>query len=218
MKLLLTSAGISNKSIADALLELSGKATKEIRLAFVPTAANVEEGDKGWLIDDLGNCKKQGYASVDIVDFSAISRDMWEKRLREANVLLFGGGNTFHLMYYLEKSGLKDLLPELLKDRVYVGISAGSMVATKNLSISQAKKLYYDDVEKNESDIAMGFVDFLVRPHLNSPHFPKVTDEYLTELAKEIPDTVYALDDNSAVKVVDEKVEVISEGKWKKYN
>ena len=89
MKLLLTSNGLSNPSIAKALFELVGKPAEETNIAFVPTASNVEEGDKGWLIDDLVNIKKQGFESVDIVDISALPREMWLPRLEAADVLFF---------------------------------------------------------------------------------------------------------------------------------
>jgi hypothetical protein len=86
MKLLLTSAGFSNQTIAKAFLELAGKPFKEMKLAFIPTAANVEEGDKGWLIEDLANCKKLGLAEIDIVDISALPREIWQKRLEAADI------------------------------------------------------------------------------------------------------------------------------------
>ena len=129
MRLLLTSTGFTNKTIVQALKSLVGQPFKKLSLAFVPTAANVEEGDKGWLIDDLARTKALGFASVDIVDISAVPRDIWESRLKSADILMFGGGNTFHLMYWLDKSGLKDLLPEFLKSKIYVGISAVSSIA-----------------------------------------------------------------------------------------
>ena len=130
--MLLTSAGIKNDSIAKALEELVGKTANGVRIAFIPTAANVEEGDKGWLIEDYRNLKKREY-EVDIVDISALPREMWEPRLKQANVILVGGGDTFYLMHWLRKVGLDKLLPELLKTRVYVGISAGSMVVSKSI-------------------------------------------------------------------------------------
>jgi len=215
MKLLLTSAGLTNKSISKALIDLVGKPPKDTKLAFIPTAANVEKDDKGWLIDDLVNVKKQKFISIDLVDISALPEDIWLPRLKEVDILLFGGGNTFHLMYWLNKSGLSRLLPELLKSRVYMGISAGSMIASSDLSLSLSEKLYYPDgVGEYKSDQGLGFVDFYIRPHFNSPHFPKVREDYLKETAKNIKETIYALDDNSAVKVENGNVDVVSEGKY----
>lgn len=215
MKLLLTSNGLVNKTIANALKDLVGKPFSKTKLAFIPTAANVEEGDKWWLIDDLTRCKNLGFAMLDIIDISALPKNLWQPRIEEADVLLFGGGNVFHLMYWLNKSGLAKLLPDLLKKRVYVGISAGSMVCGKRILLSQSKKLYYEDLKGEYKDEkGLGFVDFQIRPHLNNQYFPKVREVYLKKLAKEIPEPIYALDDEMALKVVDGKVGVVGEGKY----
>lgn len=218
MKLLLTSAGLSNKSISDALLDLAGKSFSRLKLAFVPTAANVEAGDKGWFISDLVNCQKLGFAQIDIVDISAIPEDMWRPRLEEADILFFEGGNDYHLLHWLFESGLKKMLPEMLKTKIYVGASAGSMVAAKKVFLTHSQKLYYDDAERRGDDDGLGFIDFQIRPHFNSPDFPKARAGYLEEMAKEITEPIYALDDDSALKVVDGKIEVVSEGTWKKFN
>lgn len=218
MKLLLTSAGLSNQSIINALLELTEKPFDELNLAFIPTASHVEKGDKGWLINDLIVCKNLGFKQVDIVDISAIPKDTWLPRLEEADILFFEGGNTFHLMHWIEKSGLKEMLPEMLKTKIYVGVSAGSMVVCKNLDMSTSERLYSEEIGSYKSDEGFGFVDALIRPHLNSPHFPNVNLENLEKMSKEFPETFYAIDDDTAIKVVDEKMEIVSEGVWKKFN
>ena len=218
MKLLLTSAGISNQSIKKALLELTGKPFSELNLVFIPTASNVIDEDKGWLIKDLIALTDFKFKSIDIVDISALPKDLWFPRMKKADVFFVEGGNTFHLMHWIEKSGLKEILPELLKTRVYVGVSAGSMVACKSLDLSMSEKLYFERLDKYEKDEGLGFVDFLIRPHLNSSDFPKVNLDFLEEMAKKLPDTFYAIDDNTAIKVVDDKFEIISEGEWKKFN
>ena len=220
MKLLLTSAGITNKSIENTLLELIDKLFSECSLAFIPTAANVEEGDKSWMITDLNNCKNLGFSMIDIVDISALPNKIWKKRLENVDVLLFSGGNTFHLMYWLEKTGLKNEMAQLLKNKVYVGISAGSIVASKHLSLAeQEDKIYTDSAGEILTDEhGLGLVDFHIRPHLNSPYFPQTRVEILKERAKEVAEPIYALDDNSAIQVVDDIVAVISEGTWKKFN
>nr|AEI30386.1 peptidase S51 dipeptidase E [uncultured microorganism] len=117
-------------------------------------------------------------------------------------------------MYWLEKSGLKDLLPELLKTRVYAGISAGSMVTSGSQALKHVSDLYYENKKVSDTDGGLGFIPFYFRPHLNSPDFPKVRKDYLEKLAKDIPETIYALDDQSAIKVDGDKIEVISEGQY----
>ncbi len=215
MKLLLTSNGLCNKTIANALLDLLGKPFSKSKLAFIPTAANVEAGDKWWFIDDLSNCKKQGFSKIDIVDISAIDKNLWLPRLEEADILLFSGGNTFHLMYWLNKSGLADLLPKLLKSRIYMGISAGSMVAGHAIGLTQAKKLYYPDLKsKYKDEKGLGLINFYFRPHFNSPTFPYVNKDTLSKFAKGHKEPLYAMDDESAVKTNGDKIEIVGEGKY----
>ncbi|HBU11050.1 MAG: Peptidase S51 dipeptidase E [Candidatus Moranbacteria bacterium GW2011_GWC2_37_73] len=218
MKLLLTSAGLSNKSIGNSLLELTERPFSELNIAFIPTASNVEKGDKFWVIDDLINLKNLGFKQVDIIDISALPKDVWLPRLEETDIFYFEGGNTFHLMHWIEKSGLKDLLPKMLKTKVYIGVSAGSMVVCKNLDLSTSERLYDEKVDEGAKDEGLGYVDFLIRPHLNSPYFPKLNLENMEKMSQEFPDTFYAIDDQTAIKIVDGKMEIVSEGVWKKFN
>jgi len=215
MKLLLTSAGLSNPSISKALEDLLAKPIKGVKLSFIPTAANVEPGDKSWMIDDLNNFRKAGF-EVDIVDISSVSKEIWLPRLKESEVIFLGGGNTFHLMYWVKQSGLQDELPELLKTRVYAGISAGSCIAGPTI-FNSVQNLFGEEYELEIKE-GLGLVDFQFIPHLNSPYFDKIREENLQEASKDIIEPIYALDDNSALKITDGNVEIISEGKYLTYN
>lgn len=212
MKLLLTSSGLTNKSIVRALADLCERPFKDLKLAFIPTAANVEEGDKGWLIKDLAYGPQLGFGSTDIVDISALDAEMAMRRLKQADVFFFGGGNTFHLMYWLQKTGIKQQMRKLLETRVYVGLSAGSVVATKNLAMSDSPRLY--NIEKIGADVmeVLGLVSFHIRPHLNSAYFPAMSIENVEKISREVAEPVYALDDNSAIKIVDGEMEVCDRG------
>lgn len=214
MKLLLTSGGITNNSIANALFELTGKRPEDTTVAFIPTASNVEAGDKDWLITDLINLKKQGFKSIEITDISAVDKEIWKPSLERADVLFFEGGNNYHLMRWLNKSGLTKLLPELLKDKVYVGLSAGSIVTNPDLALKLAQELYEEDMAETKELKGLNFVDFHFLPHLNSEWFKKLTRENIEKAVQEMNRTVYALDDESALKIIDNKIEVISEGEW----
>ena len=218
MKLLLTSSGNTNESIEKELLKLLGKPCEKANLTFIPTAANVEKGDKAWLVDDMNNFRKLNFASFDIIDISAVTKKIWLPSFEKADILVFGGGNVYHLLSWIKKSGLEIVLPDLLKTKVYVGISAGSMVTAKSISLSSINIMYYEKTKSLKKTKGLGFVDFQIRPHLNSKWFPKVRTNYLEKLAKKIPDTFYAIDDNTAIKVLDKKIQIISEGKWKKFN
>ena len=217
MNLLLTSNGFSNQAIADALFELVGKKAKDISLVFIPTAASIETGDKDWFIDDLINIKKQGFKSVAIADISAVPESVWRPQFEEADVLFFEGGNTYHLMKWINKSGLIKILPELLKTKVYVGLSAGSMVTASDLNIRLNRIIYGEEAEKDVMK-GLSLVDFYFLPHLNSPYFPVRVESTVKEAVKEINKKTYVLDDQSALKVIDGKVEVVGGGKWFEFN
>lgn len=218
MKLLLTSGGLKNESIIGALRELVNQPFEELKLAFIPTASNIEGGDKWWLIEDLQVCKDLGFAAVDIVDISALPKEVWLKRLEEANVLFLEGGNVFHLLYWIKKSGLSELLPELLKTRVYIGVSAGSMVITPSLKFASSERDAAEEVDGKISDEGLSLVDFLVEPHINSSYFPELTFDAIREESKRTTLPIYALDDQSAIKVMDGEVTIVSEGKCEKFN
>lgn len=218
MKLLLTSSGLTNDSIAEALFGLVGKEPGETSLTFIPTASNVEIGDKDWFITDLVNLQKRNFNSINITDISAVERNIWLPQLESVDVLFFEGGNTYHLMRCLNKSGLKDILPDLLKEKVYVGVSAGSMVACPDLLLSTSQAVYGEDLNETQEMPALNYVDFYFLPHLNSKWFPDVNKENIAEKAKDISRTIYALDDHSAIKIVDGKMEVVSEGDWAVFN
>jgi len=218
MKLLLTSNGLSNQSIASALFELTGKPASETTIVFIPTAMNVARGSKDWFINDLDNIKKQGFKFIDIVDISALPKEVWLPKIENGDVLFFSGGNTSHLMYWMKESGLFELLPELLKTRVYAGISAGSIITNPDIAYASSdKRKYYAEQFGYKSETALKLVDFYIYPHFNSPNHLDSREETLKKTAEETGKTVYGLDDESALEVVDGVVTVVTEGHCLKF-
>jgi dipeptidase E len=215
MKLLLTSSGITNKSIENAILDLLNKPFFNANLVFIPTAANVEEDISGWLEEDINNFRKLGFNTLDVIDIAEISANIWKPILENADVLVFGGGNEKYLIEKVREVGLDKLLPKYLKTKVYVGISAGSMITSKILSLNDSGRLYYEDFNREEQIEGLGYIDFEIRPHLNSEYFVQVRIDILEKIATEINHPFYAIDDNTAIKVVNDKVKVITEGQWK---
>jgi dipeptidase E len=205
---------LHNPGIAGALLDLVGLPPEKIHLAFIPTASNVEEGDKSWLIGDYENVKKQGFACIDIVDISALPQDLWLRRIEAANVIMVGGGNTHYLMAWLKSSGLAGLLPDLLKTRVYVGSSAGSIVTTLSLRTSSSQRSHAEKIFPLKDDRGLGFVNFLVSPHFNADYYHPGGLAYIRTVSKDLSAPVYALDDDSAILVDGGEMKVISEGVW----
>ncbi len=217
MKLLLTSAGITNESIESVFRGLVGKPLSEVKVAYIPTAANVEIGDKLCMVHDLSKFADFGFSELDIVDISALSPAVALARLSHAEIMYFEGGNTFFLMEWLRKSGLSAALPGLLKNRVWIGVSAGSMVLGQSIGASRDDKVFGEDMGENSSIEGLGLVNFSLKPHYHSLLFPGVNDKNLDEVAKQLDHSLYAIDDNTAIMINGDKMEVISEGKWKEF-
>lgn len=220
MKLLLTSAGISNASIKNALIDLLGKPIEESKALFIPTAIYGIKGGgeivRKVICGTLGDpfCEL-GWKSLGILELTAlptIKKELWLTMLHETDALLVGGGDCQYLCYWLQQSGLSEMLPSLLRKTVYVGLSAGSMIMTR------FGTTYGNHTLPATTDKCLGFVDFAIHPHLNYEAFPENSLENLERLAQTIPVPSYAIDDNTAIQVVDGVVEVISEGQWKLFD
>jgi len=216
MKFLLTSAGITNKSLAKSLRDLNGKPFSQSIITFIPTAANIEAGGMDWLIEDLKNLKDLKPKLIDIVDISALEKKQWLPRLKRADILVFGGGATFHLLKKIKETGLNNILINLIKNKIYVGISAGSMITCSSLEVNQYLEpeiLYgYPTIK------GLGLNNLEIIPHLNSKYFPKLKNNYIKKAAKKFPHKIYAIDDNSALKIDGKKIKIISEGVSYEYN
>jgi len=217
MKLLLTSAGISNTSIHNALVDLLGKPVSEASALFVPTAIYAISGgadiSRKVICGSLGDpfCEL-GWKSLGVLELTAlpsIKQELWVPMLQETDALLVGGGDCQYLCYWMQQSGLADLLPSLLRKTVYVGLSAGSMIMTR------FGTTYGGHTLPAESDKSLGLFDFALLPHLDNEQFPENSLANLEKLAATIPVPSYAIDDQTAIKVTDGTVEVVSDGHWK---
>jgi dipeptidase E len=217
MKLLLTSAGISNTSIHNALVDLLEKPVAEASALFVPTAIYALPAGadiaRRVICGSLGDpfCEL-GWKSLGVLELTAlpsIKQELWIPMLLETDALLVGGGDCQYLCYWMQQSGLTDLLPSLLRKTVYVGLSAGSMVMTRFGTTFRNHTL------PAESNKSLGLVDFALHPHLDHEWFPENSLANLEKLAATLPVPSYAIDDQTAIKVTDGTVEVVSEGSWK---
>ncbi|TYS67840.1 peptidase E [Sutcliffiella horikoshii] len=220
MKLLLTSAGVNNKSIHDALVDMLDKPIAESTALCIPTAMYghpwVGPGEKAW--DFIRGSSDNpminlGWKSVGVLELTAlpsINRDRWVPLVRETDVLLVSGGDALYLYHWMKQSGLADLLPEL--KAVYVGMSAGSMVMAPNIG-----EFFVGWAPPNGEDKTLGLVDFAMFPHLDHEMLPGNTMAAAEKWAAEMQGQAYAIDDMTAIKVIDGAVEVVSEGHWKRF-
>jgi len=218
VRLLLTSGGVTNTSIREALVDLLGKPIADSAALCIPTAQwghpwctpasawRFIAGRSPASMCDLG------WKSVGVLELTAlpsIGEERWVPWVREADVLLVDGGDATYLCHWMRQSGLADLLPSLL-ETVWVGVSAGSMVMTPRIG-----DYFVSWKPPTGGDSTLGVVDFSIFPHLGHELMPKNTVAEAERWAAEIAGPAYAIDDQTAIKVADGAVEVISEGHWK---
>ena len=215
MRFLLTSAGIKNASIHNALVDLLGKPIAASSALCIPTAAYPFPGGASMAYRLISGSARSplcelGWQSLGVLELTAlpsIKEEYWTAAVQEADALLVGGGDPMYLCHWMRQSGLADLLPSLRREMVYVGVSAGSMVTASTFGET------YPDRVVIES--GLGLVDFALLPHLDHPDMPDNSLANAERWAAEVPVPGYAIDDQTAIKVVDGTVEVVSEGHWK---
>lgn len=221
MKFLLTSAGIRNASIRDALTDLLGKPITESNALVVPTAMHTLGGPASVWRFITGNAVtpacELGWQSLGVLELTAlpgIDEDLWLPAVRAADVLLVAGGDALFLAYWMQRSGMADLLPSL-DETVYVGVSGGSMALTPDIGKAFADS--YQWTPPGGGHTALGVVGFSLFPHLDHVRFPENSMAEAERWAATLSVPAYAIDDETAVVLVDGEVQVVSEGHWQRF-
>jgi dipeptidase E len=148
---------------------------------------------------------------LELTALPSLDEERWVPLVRETDVLLVEGGDAAYLCHWMRASGLADLLPTL-PDTVWVGLSAGSMVMTPRVGTD------FVTWSSPAGDETLGVVDFSIFPHLENPDLPQNTMAAAERWAAGLAGPAYAIDDETAIKVVDGSVDVVSEGEWKMLN
>ena len=217
MKYLLTAAGIRNTSIHNALLGLLGKPIAEAHALCIPTASYPFPGGPKAAYRFISGATANpmcelGWKSLGVLELTAlpsIKKEYWIPEVQAADALLVQGGDVWYLCRWMRESGLAELLPAL-RDTVYVGISAGSMVTAPTFG-----ETYDDPSAPFVIGAGLGLVDFALLPHLDHAQHPESSSARVETMAAEVPVPTYGIDDQTAIKVADGAVEVVSEGHWK---
>jgi dipeptidase E len=218
MRFLLTSAGIKNTSIHDALVDLLGKPIAESSALCIPTAGYghpMGSPAGAWRFisgqSSTPMCEL-GWKSLGVLELTAlpsIGEERWVPWVRETDVLLVSGGDALYLCHWMRQSGLADLLPSL-SETVWVGLSAGGMVMTPRIGED-----FVGWKPPTGDDSTLGIVDFSIFPHVDHEDLPENTMAEAERWAASIAGPAYAIDDQTAIKVTNGTVEVVSEGHWK---
>lgn len=173
MKLFLSSQAIS-KEQAPYLTRLVGKPAKDIKLAVIENAADVEEGPKDWLLRNRQMFESHGF-KVEYIDLRTYTQDLKALyvKLSGKDVLWFGGGNTYYLRWLLRDTGIENIIKDLVRSgTVYGGGSAGAITAGPTLHHFEAA-----DDPKASPDVVyegLGFTDKVVVPHADNPKYKTI--------------------------------------------
>jgi dipeptidase E len=220
MKLLLTSAGVKNASIRNALVDLLGKPIEEASALCVPTAMypmsngaemayRIITGSASTPMTELG---WKSVAVLELTALPSIDEEVWVPLVDEVDALMVAGGDPLYLAHWMQRSGLADRLPSL-RDTVYMGVSAGSMILAPSVGED-----FVGWRPPTGGDETLGLVGFSIFPHLDHPDLPENTMADAERWAKGMSQPCYAIDDDTAIKVVGDDLEVITEGHWKLFN
>jgi dipeptidase E len=213
---LLTSAGVENQTIEDALVELLGKPIAESDALCIPTGSYGHHNFRGAWQFISGQSRLRmtalGWRSLGVLELTALPSlddELWVPAVEKADVLLAGGGDGAYLAHWLRASGLADLLPSLT-DTVWVGLSAGSMALTPRIGAD-----FMTWQPPSGEDRTLGLVDFSIFPHVDHPDLPENTMAEAERWAAELGNPAYAIDDHTAIRVAGGVAEVVSEGHWR---
>jgi dipeptidase E len=223
MRMLLTSGGVDNDLIRDSLLGLLGQPFAESRVAVVIDAILPFAGDNSQTLVHLEQLHSLGWQEFDLLSLFAGPHSVIESRLRSADVIFCYGGSNHWLAHAWTANGFTPLLRELLDKKVYLGLSAGSMIFSRlHAEVVEAFD-DHEEVEMLQLDSvapALPLFDWVLMPHLAAPYFPNQTDEWAAAAAARLAHPVYFLDDDSALLVRDpaDAPEIVSNGHWLQFD
>jgi len=219
MDCLLTAGGLRNDTLRDALRDMLGRPFGAANVVYIPTASLAEPGDHGWFLADLNRVHGLGWREFDVLELNGLPPQRVLDRLLHADVVYVGGGNHYHLARSITGNGLADGILKALESRVYVGLSAGSMIFSRHLDEHSA------DVIGDTADLHVlgattleppfGLFDWYLKPHLYSPDFPERDDAWADRIVERADFPLYFIDDDTAVRVRGGEVDVVSEGRWR---
>ena len=228
VQLLLTSNGITNSSIHGALVDMLGKPIEESSALFIPTGMYpfpgggrmALEAARGRPTSPLSDLPWQSVGLLELTALPSIRRESWVPIIEQTDALLVWGGNVMYLNHWMRTSGLADILPSL-ENLTYVGVSAGSIVTTTHNCDFESNLEWVPDGSDMAlaNDQTLGIVDFTMWVHLDNPNpiFADHTVANVERWAASVLVPTYAIDDQSAIQVRGDGVEVISEGIWRRF-
>lgn len=204
MKLFLTSAGLPPETIKE-FLRLLGKKPGEAMLCFITTASHPEE-NKGYVEKDRKRLSELGFKVTEL-DLKEENKESLDNKLENFDVIFVEGGNTFYLLKYMRESGFDKVLKSFLdKGVIYLGVSAGTMVAGLNIESGNWKYM-----DKNIVDLK-NLTGLKLVPFVFSVHIDESNIGAIKECAGKADYPVIALTDKQALLVDGGTQRIVGEG------
>ncbi|QCR20514.1 Type 1 glutamine amidotransferase-like domain-containing protein [Agrococcus sp. SGAir0287] len=222
MRMLLTSNGIANAAIEEALVDLLGTPIAEARVVVVIDAILGFPGDSAKLLEHLELLRSLGWAEFDVASLFAGPAELVASRLRSADVILGYGGSDLWAAHAWLSTGLAPVLAELLEEKVYIGWSAGSMIFSRGMQRwdSAGNGEEREMFGLTEVAPAVPLFDWRFIGHLGADFMPAGVEERVAVRAGQTGQQVWFIDDDSALVVRDpaEEPVLISTGHWRRYD
>lgn len=208
MKLFLTSEAKHPDSVSKLREYVGGFENKKI--IYIPTAMNGdtwsgkipwdswEEATTWKLFNSLG-------ATITPFLLEDPNNSNFDQKLADADIVFFVGGSASYLMYWIFRTGLDEYLPKLLKNNktVYVGSSAGSMIAAPTLDICE---WYVGESERGAKYLpGLGLVDFDFYPHYDETNLEEIKKLYTGNKMYLVKNGEVIIVEDSVVRVLGEE-------------
>lgn len=204
---LLLSAGLG--AVAGFVAEHARPGAAPVQVGFVATASGIYD-DAPWVEGDREHLRALGYTLQEI-DLAAVGPADLDAMLGGLDVLYVAGGNTFHLLHHVARSGLDRVLaPHLGRGLVYIGASAGSVVA----GLDVAPLALMDDPAEGDpvrSTRGLGLVDVVLVPHADGllPPYPlSLINEVVATFGDRLP--LQLVRDDEALAIVDGVAQLVA--------
>lgn len=203
MLLYLTSA--ASKTL-DKFIPFLPKNPQETSVAFIPTAADVYQ-DKPWMEDDKSKLIELGF-HISVIDIKNKNPQILEKELAGVDIIFVAGGNTLYLLEQIQKSNCQKLIRDkILNGVIYIGSSAGSLLAGPNIEF---ERVFADDNDYTadlDSYNGLGLVDFVILPHANKPKYLLFWQKIINQFKDKY--NFKTLKDSQAILIINKETQLI---------
>ena len=201
MKLFLASEAKNALSIQKLQEYSGGLAGKNI--AYIPTAANGEQGWESWRNGGSWELINTLNANISLIQLEEYRIKNLAEVLRGKDIIWVAGGMPGYLMYWMKSTGFDKIIKPLLNTgTLYVGSSAGAMVTSKSLDV--ATWGFVDNDLGAENMPGLGLVDFDIYPHYEDSLYEQIKSKFKGN-------KIYLLKNGEEIIVEDGNIQVIGE-------